>query len=122
MLRRLKAAGIDVATLTGESLEDAEVAAMHECVAILCITMPQILRQTEIEVDVSVQEIDWEKSRAFHLGESGEKIAQIIADNKPQKQLTGRKLPMGAVGTERPDPGDSASYRTRRVSFYEGGS
>ena len=114
VVRKLKAADVDIAPLfpvdisglteAQLSLREAiKVAMMHECMVTLCLTVPQLLEQSEIEVSTEVQSIDWEKKRAFHLGEVVEQIANIISDSaSTQKPVTGRQLPFGRVGTERP--------------------
>ena len=59
--KRLNNAGIDVGTLTGDALEDARLAMMHECAAVLCLTAPQQLRQNLIQVTTEVQEVRLER-------------------------------------------------------------
>ena len=102
--KRLAAAGIDVDTLTGDSLEDARLAAMHECAAVLCLTAPQQLRQTLIQVVTEVQNIDWKEKRAFHLAEADELITDILAaaaaPGSRGASRRKRRHPFGAVGTE----------------------
>ena len=102
--KRLAAAGIDVDALTGESLEDARLAAMHECAAVLCLTAPQQLRQTLIQVVTEVQNIDWKEKRQFHLGEADALLTDIIADaaapGSSGASRRKRRHPFGAVGTE----------------------
>lgn len=101
--KRLAAAGIDVDALTGDSLEDARLAAMHECAAVLCLTAPQQLRQTLIQVVTEVQNIDWKEKRAFHLAEADELMTDIIATATPGSSGASRRKrrhPFGAVGTE----------------------
>ena len=103
VLRKLVKAGVDVDSLSTDLKEDVTVAMMHECLAILCLTVPQILEQSEIEVSTEMQEIDWKEKRAYHLEEVSDKIAEIIADSIPTEPVvTGRRLPFGRVGTQRP--------------------
>ena len=101
--KRLRAVGIDVDTLTGDTLEDVRLAMMHECLTVLCLTVPQMLRQTQLEVVTDVQRIDWKEKRAFHRSEVEDLIDDIIArvteDTPASKPL--RSLPFGAVGTLR---------------------
>ena len=100
--KRLRAAGIDVDSLTGESLEDARLAMMHECAAVLCLTAPQQLRQTLIQVVTEVQNVDWKEKRAFHLSEADElandiiENAEVVGSASTQRR---RRHPFGAVGT-----------------------
>ena len=63
--KRLSAAGIDVDSLTGDSLEDARLAMMHECTAVLCLTAPQQLRQTLIQVVTEVQQCRLAREAGF---------------------------------------------------------
>ena len=101
--KRLKGAGVDVDTLTGDAREDARLAMMHECAAVLCLTAPQQLRQNLIQVTTEVQAIDWKEKRMFHLSEADELVNDIIenaAGGSPSSSRT-RRNPFGAVGTER---------------------
>ena len=118
--KRLNAAGIDVDSLTGESLEDARLAMMHECASVLCLTAPQQLRQTLIQVVTEVQNIDWKDKRMFHLGEADELVNDIVenaaaAGSASTKRRRGN--PFGAVGTERSEV-KTPSYPYRRVDTY----
>ena len=117
--KRLRAAGVDVDALTGESLEDARLAMMHECASVLCLTAPQQLRQTLIQVVTEVQNIDWKEKRAFHLGEADELVTDIVetaaaAGNASTQRRRGS--PFGAVGTQRREVGEPAYPHSRRVS------
>ena len=116
--KRLSAAGIDVDSLTGDGLEDARLAMMHECAAVLCLTAPQQLRQTLIQVATEVQQIDWKEKRMFHLSEADELVNDIIEN---AAEVSGsastqrkRRNPFGAVGTERKEV-ETPSYPYRRV-------
>ena len=115
--KKLAAAGVDVDALTGDALEAARLAMIHECNAVLCISAPQLLRQTLIQVATEVQNVDWEKKRAFHLGEADE-ITKDVIENQTHPGSAGtqrtRKNPFGAVGTERPDV-ETPRYPYRRV-------
>lgn len=118
--KRLSAADVDVDSLTGEVLEDARLAMMHECMAVLCLTAPQQLRQTLIQVQTEVQQIDWKDKQAFHLGEADELIVDVIenateAGSASKKRK--RRNPFGAVGTERPEV-ETPSYPYRRADTY----
>lgn len=101
--KRLRAAGVDPDSLTGESLENAQLATMHECAAVLCLTAPQQLRQTLIQVATEVQNVDWKEKRAFHLSEADELLTDTIESNTGGSTGATRKRrnPFGAVGTER---------------------
>ena len=115
--KRLKAAGVDVDSLTGESLEDARLAMMHECAAVLCLTAPQQLRQTLIQVQTENQQIDWQEKRAFHLAEADELVNDIMenaAETGSASTKRRRASPFGAVGTSRSEV-STPSYPTRRV-------
>lgn len=115
--KRLNAAGVDVDSLTGESLEDARLAMMHECGAVLCLTAPQQLRQTLIQVVTEVQDIDWKEKRAFHLGEADELVNDIVENAAAAGSASTKRKranPFGAVGTERKAV-ETPSYPYRRV-------
>ena len=115
--KRLAAAGVDVDSLTGESLEDARLAMMHECAAVLCLTAPQQLRQTLIQVQTENQQVDWQEKRAFHLAEADELVNDIVenaaeAGSASSKRRRGN--PFGAVGTSRSEV-ETPRYPYRRV-------
>ena len=115
--KRLAAAGVDVDSLTGESLEDARLAMMHECAAVLCLTAPQQLRQTLIQVMTEVQSIDWQEKRSFHLGEADELVIDVVenaAEAGSASTKRKRANPFGAVGTERSEV-ETPAYPHRRV-------
>ena len=115
--KRLSAEGIDVDALTGEPLEIARLAMMHQCTSELCLTAAQILQQGQIEVVTRVQAIDWKEKRAFHLTKVTEKVTDVVTalqSGCPAVSQTKRRLPMGAVGTERKEVGEP-SYPYRRV-------
>ena len=119
--KRLRSENIDVDTLTGEPLEIARLAMIHQTVADLCVVAAQILQQDEIEIVTRVQEIDWKEKRAFHLAKVTEKVSEVVesvaeSDGAP-KTGTRRKLPFGAVGTERREVGEPR-YPYRRVPTY----
>ncbi len=113
--RRLAAQGIDVGTLAGDTLEDAILAMMHECAAVLCLTAPQMLRQMGLQVSTEVQRIDWKEKREFHLSQADSKANEVkikiesggttSTTGQPGAVETGRKRlnPFGAVGTKRRD-------------------
>ncbi|MDE0401776.1 MAG: hypothetical protein OXL96_28615 [Candidatus Poribacteria bacterium] len=118
--KRLSAAGIDVDTLTDGAREDALLAMMHACAAELSLTVPQVLRSTQLEIVTEVQGIDWKEKRIFHLSKVEEKVADVIesaatADGASSKGA--RRLPFGAVGTERREAGEPR-YPYRRVITY----
>ena len=116
--KRLNAAGINVDSLTGESLEDARLAMMHECAAVLCLTAPQQLRQTLIQVVTENQQIDWQEKRTFHLAEAAELVNDVVENTAavPGSASTKRtrRNPFGAVGTERSEV-KTPAYPYRRV-------
>ena len=116
--KRLNAAGVDVDSLTGDALEDARLAMMHECAAVLCLTAPQQLRQNLIQVTTEVQTIDWQEKRSFHLSEADALVNDIVenAAEVPGSVSTKRTRgnPFGAVGTARKEV-ETPSYPYRRV-------
>jgi len=115
--KRLNAAGIDVDSLTGDALEDARLAMMHECAAVLSLTAPQQLSQNLIGVITSVQAIDWQEKRMFHLSEADELVNDIIEKGEAAGSASTkrkRRNPFGAVGTERKEV-ETPSYPYRRV-------
>lgn len=106
--RRLAADGIDVDTLTSGILEDAVLAMIHQCAALLCITAPQLLRQTALQVSAEIQRIDWKEKRAFHLSEVDKKINDVKSKFGTEQPETvdaqrSRLNPFRAVGTKRRD-------------------
>ena len=118
--KRLNAAGVDVDSLTGESLEDARLAMMHECASVLCLTAPQQLRQTLIQVVTEVQDIDWKEKRAFHLAEADELVNDIVENASVAGSASTKREranPFGAVGTQRPEV-ETPRYPYRRVDTY----
>ena len=118
--KRLSVANIDVDTLTGDDRDDALLAMMHYCVAELSLTVPQIVRTTQLEIATEVQGIDWKEKRMFHLSKVEEKVADVVesaatADAASTKGT--RRLPFAAVGTERPEVREP-SRPYRRVITY----
>ena len=106
--RRLAADSIDVDMLTGGTFQDAILAMIHQCAAVLCITAPQLLRQTALQVSAEIQRIDWKEKRAFHLSEVDNKIRDIKAKFGTEQPGTidaqrSRLNPFRAVGTKRRD-------------------
>ena len=98
--QKLESEGIDIGTFTEESLEDARLAMMHACAGVLCLTAPQLLRQSALQVSTEVQRIDWQTKREFHLSEVDRRINDIIArvgDKAPPKSRT-RLNPFRAIG------------------------
>ena len=110
---------IDVDTLTGDDRDGGTFAMMHQCVAELSLTVPQIVRTTQIEVLTEVQSIDWKEKRAFHLTKVEEKVVDIVESvaksDGASKKGTRRKLPFGAVGTARREVGEPTYPYTRKV-------
>ena len=118
--KRLSAAGVDVDSLAGDDLDDARLAMMHECAAVLCLTAPQQLRQTLIQVMTEVQSVDWKEKRNFHLAEADELVVDIAENAAVDGSASShrkRRNPFGAVGTERPEV-ETPSYPYRRVDTY----
>lgn len=120
--KRLSAAGIDVDTLTGDARDDALLAMMHACAAELSLTVPQVLRSTQLEIVTEVQGIDWQEKRAFHLTKVEEKIAEVVesvvsTSGGASKKGT-RRLPFAAVGTERREVGEPRRPYRRVVHTY----
>lgn len=114
--KRLAAAGIDVDSLTGDDLDDALLAMMHECASVLCVTAPQQLRQNLIGVITDVQQIDWKEKQVFHASKVDELINDIVASVEAGKTESNRtrRNPFGAVGTQRSEV-ETPSYPYRRV-------
>lgn len=83
---------------------DILLAMIHECMSELSIVIPQMMRQEQLVVTTEVQKIDWQAKRAYHIGKVDEKLSDIVAALKPESSsVQGRSLPMGPVGTERPE-------------------
>ena len=102
--KRLSAAGVDVDTLTGDNLDDARLAMMHECVATLCLTAPQQIRQSALQVQTEVQRIDWQAKQQFHLAKVDALVNDIIENVKAGNRVASKRIrrhPFGAVGTHR---------------------
>ena len=116
--KRLRAENIDADTLTGEALDVARLAMIHQLVSELCVVAAQILQQDQIEIVTRVQEINWKEKRAFHVAKVTEKVADVVTEVQQEGSTavsqTTRKLPFGAVGTERREVGEP-SYPYRRV-------
>lgn len=114
--KRLAAAGIDVDSLTGDDLDDALLAMIHECAGVLCVTAPQQLRQNLIGVITDVQQIDWKEKQVFHVSKVDELINDIVASVEAGKTESNRtrRNPFGAVGTQRSEV-ETPSYPYRRV-------
>lgn len=94
--QKLESAGIDIDTFT----EDARLAMIHACAGVLCLTAPQLLRQSALQVSTEVQRIDWQAKREFHLSEVDRQINDIIArvaDTALPKRRT-RLNPFRAIG------------------------
>ena len=119
--KRLRAESVDVDTLTGEPLEVARLAMMHQAASELCVVAAQILQSDQIEVVTRVQEINWQEKRAFHLAKVTEKVSDVVtevqASGSPVGSQTKRRVPFAAVGTERRDV-EVPRYPYRRVDTY----
>lgn len=101
--KRLTDAGIDIDGLGADAHEDALLAMMHQCASELCLTAPQLIRQTQLQVVTEVQTVDWQAKRAFHLSKVEEKIAGIVTAVAQQsgKEAGTRRLrryPFSAIG------------------------
>ena len=118
--KRLRAESVDVDTLTGEALEVARLAMIHQCVADICLTAAQILQQDQIEIVTRVQEINWKEKRAFHLSKVTEKVSDVVMETASESATsqTKRRLPFGAVGTERQEVPDPVRPYRRVVQVY----
>ena len=120
--KRLSAEGIDVDALTGDARDDALLAMMHLCAAELSLTVPQVLRSTQLEIVTEVQGIDWREKRMFHLSKVEEKVADVVesvvstAGGASSKGT--RRLPFGAVGTERSEVREPRRPYRRVVHTY----
>ena len=102
--KRLMAVGIDVDTLTGDDRDNALLAMIYQCVSELCLSAPQMIRQTQLQVVTEVQSIDWKEKRAYHLTRVEEKVSDIVesvAKSDDASKKGTRRLPFAAVGTKR---------------------
>lgn len=121
--KRLRAENIDADTLTGEALEVARLAMIHQCASELCVVAAQILQSDQIEIGTRVQEIDWKEKRAFHQAKVTEKVSDVVTEVQASDKGSGfqtpptRRLPFGAAGTERREVGEPR-YPYRRVPTY----
>ena len=115
--KRLRAAGLDVDALTGDALDAARLAMMHQCASVLCLTAPQLLRQSQLQVFTEVQSIDWKEKREFHQSQVDELVDDIVdaVESGVATTRRSRVLPFGAVGTSRPEVGTPAYPYVRRV-------
>ena len=113
--QQLQTQHVDVDSLTGEAADTALLAMMHACAAVLCLTAPQLIRQTQLQVMTELQNIDWKEKRMFHLDEVKEKIREVVAVVRPPATTSTtktRRNPFGAVGTARGEIGNQ--HRTYR--------
>lgn len=106
--RHLLAEGIDIDTLTGDARDDALLAMIHQCMANMALSVPQVLRTTQLEILTEVQSIDWKEKQMFHLSQVDEKVSAVMvsvatADSASTKGA--RRVPFAAVGTERREVG-----------------
>lgn len=114
---RLSMAGVDIDALESDAVTEVRLAMIYQCAAELCLTVPQMLRQSQLQVDTEVQTIDWEKKQKYHLAKVAEVVSGIIA-RAALKTASGRKVPFASVGTEREEDGQPAYPHTRRVYTY----
>lgn len=98
--KRLAIEGINVDTLNADMIDDARLAMMHTCAAVLCLTAPQLIRQSALQVSTEMQRIDWQEKRQFHLTEAERKINEITSNfGEMQKDSTvSRYVPFRAIG------------------------
>ena len=119
--KRLRAESVDVDSLSGEALDIARLAMEHRCAANLSPVVAQVIQSDQIEINTRVQQIDWEKKRAYHLREVEEKVMDVIVEAQTADDThstgTRRRVPFGAVGTERRDV-EVPRYPYRRVPTY----
>lgn len=115
--KRLRVVKIDVDTLTGDNLEAARLAMMHACASVLCLTVPQMIRQTALEVLTEVQHIDWKEKRQFHESQVSGLVDGIVESVQAgvMSAQRSRSLPFGAVGTMRTEVGEPSYPYVRRV-------
>lgn len=97
---RLASENIDVDALNAEAIDDVRLAMMHSCAAVLCLTAPQLLRQSALQVSTEVQRVDWQAKQQFHLKEVDRTIDQIKENYgmTPQPALEKQYVPFRAVG------------------------
>ena len=115
--KRLRAAKIDVDALTGDALTDARLAMLHACASVLCLTAPQMVRQSQLQIVTEVQSIDWKEKMQFHESKVNGLVDDIIESvevSAPPTKRT-RALPFGAVGTARREVGEPSYPYVRRV-------
>ena len=99
--RRLELSGIDMDSLDAETVQDVRLAMMHACAAVLCLTAPQLLRQSGLQVSTEVQRVDWQAKREFHLAEVDSKIEEIkqqCLGETSKPDAVRRYVPFRAVG------------------------
>ena len=98
--RRLELAGVDIDTLDAETIQDVRLAMMHACAAVLCLTAPQLLRQSGLQVSTEVQRVNWQEKREFHLAEMDSKIEEVLQQlgETPKADAVKRYVPFRAVG------------------------
>ena len=118
--KRLTAAGLDVAALVGEDLEVARLAMMHQCASELCLTAPQLLRQSQLLIVTEVQQVDWQDKRAFHNSKVDALVDDIVESVSVgvASSRRSRGLPFGAVGTSRRESGRPSFPYVRRYTPY----
>ena len=97
---RLASENIDVDTLDTDALDDVRLAMMHSCAAVLCLTAPQLLRQSALQVSTEVQRVNWKEKRQFHLAEVANTIARITEKFGITSETVAGKpyVPFRAVG------------------------
>ena len=103
MLVTAKVITFEITELTGETLDEARLAMMHACAGTLCLTAPQQIRQSALEVQTQVQTVNWQEKQQFHLAKVDEIVNLLIAKLTPANppSTKTRRNPFGAVGTLR---------------------
>ncbi|MYG00263.1 hypothetical protein F4212_14185 [Candidatus Poribacteria bacterium] len=99
--QKLVSEGIDIDTFSENTLEDMRLAMMHACAGVLCLTAPQLLRQSALQVSTEVQRVDWQAKREFHLSEVDRQINDIITRLGDTRLVKGRTRlnPFRAIGS-----------------------
>jgi hypothetical protein len=121
--KRMTDAEIDVGELSTELKTLLRSAMMHECAALLCLTVPQMLQQGVEDLTTRVQTIDWKEKRVFHLSQVEEIVNDIIeiATTGTAANTRTRANPFTAVGTERKEIGSSVRpFRRVPITFIGG--
>ena len=121
--KRMTDADVDVGELSTDTIKLLRSAMMHECAALLCLTVPQTLQQGAEDLSISVQSIDWKEKRMFHLSQVEEICNDVIevATTGTAANTRTRANPFSAVGTERKEIGSTTRPFRRLPITYIGG-